>query len=72
MLNCPNDIYKKDNICLFVLLVYIDNPSVAFLVGNCHILFNYNRGDIKLGQVYQIMQSMEVIRREYQEYKILI
>lgn len=65
MENCPNEIYMKDNICLFVLLVSVNNPEIAILVGNCHILFNYNRGDIKLGQVYQIINSMNLIKKEY-------
>jgi len=60
-------IYCKDNICLFTVLKPKFCEKVYFIVANTHILFNINRGDIKLGQVYQILNSLRLLKDKYSD-----
>ncbi len=60
-----SDVYDRDNICLFAVLSYKAYPNVSFIITNTHILFNNNRGDIKLAQVYQIINSLACLKEYY-------
>lgn len=56
-------IYNKTNLCIFVLLQFV-NKKKYLIVACTHILFNQKRGDIKLAQVYQIMNCLRLIKNK--------
>jgi hypothetical protein len=61
-------IYSRDNVAVFAILKLISNPKKVFIVCNAHLLFNQNRGDIKLGQITQIMKMFNVLNSVYGKY----
>jgi hypothetical protein len=67
-----SSIYDRDNISIFAVLKYTIKPDFCFIVANAHLLFNNNRGDIKLAQSYQILNSMKVLREFYKNSKIIL
>jgi mRNA deadenylase 3'-5' endonuclease subunit Ccr4 len=65
-----SEVYDRDNIAIFAVLQYLSKPDVSFIISNMHVLFNNNRGDIKLAQVYQVLNSLKVLKNYYgQKYK---
>ena len=62
-------IYNKENIAIMVVLESY-KTSFYYLVICSHLLFNNNRGDIKLGQIYQIIQSALLIKKYYKDKTI--
>lgn len=65
-----SEIYDRDNIAIFAVLQYLCKPDVSFVISNMHVLFNNNRGDIKLAQVYQVLNSLKILKNYYsQKYK---
>lgn len=60
-----SQIYDRDNICLFAVLSYIAIPNICFIIANYHLLFNNNRGDIKLGQMYQTISTLQTLKYTY-------
>ena len=58
-------VYDRDNICVFSVLKYLDDSNVCLIVANCHLLFNNNRGDVKLAQAYQIVNTLNLLQAEY-------
>ena len=60
-----SEIYNRDNVCIFAVLKYLARPEICFIVASCHLLFNTNRGDVKLGQVYQISSTLENLKNIY-------
>lgn len=70
-----SSIYDRDNICIFAVLKYIIKPNFCFIVANGHLLFNQNRGDVKLGQSFQIMNALKVLKdffKECRTYNIIL
>lgn len=55
---------NKQNVALFTLLK-CKKSGHLFLIVNCHLLFNKNRGDIKLAQVLFIMKGINEITNLY-------
>jgi len=55
-------IYDRDNIALFCVLKSVINSNLCFIIANTHLLFNVNRGDIKLGQIYQILNGLNKLK----------
>ncbi|KAJ4974406.1 hypothetical protein NE237_007580 [Protea cynaroides] len=49
-----------------------NTPSRIILVGNIHVLFNPNRGDIKLGQVRLLLERAHAISREWGNIPVVI
>ena len=64
-----SNIYNKENVAIFLLLQSYAT-SFYYLVICSHLLFNCSRGDIKLGQIYQIIQSALLIKSYYSSYNI--
>ena len=64
-----NNIYNKENVAIFLLLQSY-KTFFYYLVICSHLLFNCNRGDIKMGQIYQIIQSALLIKSYYSSYNI--
>ena len=59
-------IYDRDNIGLFgVFSIKGDNDSVI-INAVTHLVFNKGRGDIKLAQIYQLVNSMEILKKKYE------
>ncbi|CAN4088853.1 unnamed protein product [Withania somnifera] len=46
--------------------------SPRFLVGNIHVLFNPNRGDIKLGQVRLLLESAQKLSQEWGDIPVVL
>jgi hypothetical protein len=65
-------VYDRDNICLFAVLKNTSIPDSCFIVANTHLLFNSGRGDVKLGQVYQVLSTLDGLKKNYGKYNILI
>lgn len=77
--NC--DIYSKPQVALYCALRFKDlskydyrdtnnsNPEkdVILLVANTHLLFNNNRGDIKLGQIHLMMKGVNYLKKKLEE-----
>ena len=64
-------IYNRENVDIFVLLKSITSNNYYLIVCS-HLLFNCGRGDIKLGQIYQIIQSILLIKNIYKNYNITV
>jgi mRNA deadenylase 3'-5' endonuclease subunit Ccr4 len=64
-----SNIYNKENVAIFLLLQSY-KTSFYYLVICSHLLFNCSRGDIKMGQIYQIIQSALLIKSYYSSYNI--
>lgn len=54
----------KENIAIFVVLKHIQSNNL-FLCVCTHLLFNKNRGDIKLTQIDLLSRTITCIKREY-------
>ena len=59
-----HNLLNKQNVALFILLK-CKKSGHLFLVVNCHILFNKNRGDTKLVQILFIMKGINEIINLY-------
>ncbi|KAL3343594.1 hypothetical protein AABB24_027230 [Solanum stoloniferum] len=46
--------------------------SPSFLVGNIHVLYNPNRGDIKLGQVRLFLESAQRLSHEWGDIPVVL
>jgi mRNA deadenylase 3'-5' endonuclease subunit Ccr4 len=57
-------ILNKQNVALFTLLK-CKKTGHLYLVVNCHLLFNKNKGDIKFVQVLLIMKGIHKIFELY-------
>ncbi|KAG4400594.1 hypothetical protein GLYMA_07G091232v4 [Glycine max] len=75
---CFKKIYSfKDLVCVTMLLsfVFLRAPSTGkrrFVVGNIHVLFNPNRGDIKLGQVRLLLDKAYKLSQEWGDIPVII
>ena len=59
-----HQLLNKQNVALFTLLKCKQSGHL-FLVVNCHLLFNKNRGDTKLLQILFIMKGINQIMELY-------
>lgn len=57
-----SELYDRDNIALFAVLTLKSDPNRVILVCSSHLLFNTKRGDIKLGQTYQIIHTLNILK----------
>ena len=64
----PN-LFNKENVATMIVLESYQT-SFYYLIICSHLLFNNNRGDIKLGQIYQIIQSALLIKKYYKDIPI--
>lgn len=62
-------IYNKENVAIFAFLKSY-KTNFYYLIICSHLLFNCSRGDIKLGQIYQIIQSALLFKEYYKGIKI--
>jgi len=61
-------IYSRDNIAVFAVLRLNSNPKKGFIVCSTHIIFNSSRGDIKLGQITQVLNTIKQLIGKYCNY----
>jgi mRNA deadenylase 3'-5' endonuclease subunit Ccr4 len=61
-------IYDRDNVVLFGIFKSISYPDTCFIVSNAHLLYNIKRGDVKLGQSYQLADSLSKLKSYYSRY----
>ena len=62
-------LYNKENVATMVVLESYQT-SFYYLIICSHLLFNNKRGDIKLGQIYQIIKSALLIKNYYKNIPI--
>ena len=66
---------NRDNVAQIVILKSkfttprSDQPILIFVV-NCHLLFNMNRGEIKVAQLYYLMQAVNKLKQKYSKHGI--
>ena len=65
--NNISEIYNRDNIAIIGILKLKEIPNTVILFSTAHIVFNVKRGDIKLGQVYQLVNALEELRKKYED-----
>ena len=70
-------IVNKENVAIFILLKnkieYKNAKNNDLLLIVCsHLLFNDKRGDIKLGQIYELQKSISAIKIKYKQFNIRI
>jgi len=58
-------VYSRDNVAIFAILKLNSNPKKGFIICSTHIMFNQNRGDIKLGQITQILNTIKHLFGKY-------
>jgi len=62
-----NGVYSRDNIALIGIFKIINRENMIILFATSQLIFNVKRGDIKLGQVYQIVNALEELRKKYED-----
>ena len=65
--NNISDIFNRDNIAIIGILKVKDIPNMIIIFATTHLVFNRNRGDIKLGQIYQLTLALEELRKKYED-----
>jgi len=63
-------LYNKENVAVFALLESY-KTKFYYLIICSHLLFNNSRGDIKLGQIYQLIKSALLIKNNYKDIPII-
>ena len=62
-----SEIFNRDNISIIGVLNLIDDNNTIIIFSVTHLLFNKNRGDIKLGQIYQLFQGINLLKEKYEK-----
>ena len=62
-----SEVYNRDNISIIGVLKLNEIPNTIILFSTAHIVFNVKRGDIKLGQIYQLVTALEELRKKYED-----
>ena len=65
--NNISEVYNRDNIAIIGILKLKEIPNTIILFSTAHIVFNVKRGDIKLGQIYQLVTALEELRAKYED-----
>jgi hypothetical protein len=69
-LGMDSRIYNKDNVCVFAILKSKNIANHLLIIATTHILFNMNRGDIKIAQVKQILSALSKLEEKYSKCSI--
>ena len=62
-----NGVYSRDNIALIGIFKIINRENMIILFATTQLIFNVKRGDIKLGQCYQLVKALEELRKKYED-----
>ena len=65
--NDNNGVYSRDNIALIGIFKIKNKDNMIILFATTQLIFNVKRGDIKLGQCYQIVNALEELRKKYED-----
>ena len=65
--NNSNGIYSRDNIALIGIFKVKNKENTIILFSTTNLVFNIKRGDIKLGQCYQLVLVLEQLRKKYED-----
>jgi mRNA deadenylase 3'-5' endonuclease subunit Ccr4 len=69
--NKGSQIYNKDNISIFAVLRQRNFIKNIFIIATTHLLFNLNRGDIKIAQTLQTLYSIDRIKEKYRKCHLI-
>ena len=62
-----SEVYDRDNIALIGIFKLVEIPNIIIIFSTTHLIFNVKIGDIKLGQIYQLMNALEYLRKKYED-----
>ena len=62
-----NGVYSRDNIALIGIFKVKSKENMIILFSTTHLVYNVKRGDIKLGQCYQLVKALEELRKKYED-----
>ena len=62
-----SDIYNRDNIALIGIFKLVEIPNTIIIFATTHLVYNVKRGDVKLGQIYQLTNTLEEFRKKYED-----
>ena len=62
-----NDVFSRDNIALIGIFKLKNIENMIIIFSNTHLVFNTKRGEIKLGQTYQLVMALEELRKKYED-----
>ena len=62
-----NDVFSRDNIALIGIFKVKNIENMIIIFSSTHLIYNYKRGDIKLGQTYQLVLALEELRKKYED-----
>lgn len=62
-----SDIFNRENIALIGIFKVVGIPDTVVLFSTTHLVFNFKRGDIKLGQIVQLTRALEELRKKYED-----
>jgi len=65
--NKASQIYNKDNISIFAVLRQRHYIKNILIIATTHLLFNLNRGDIKIAQTLQTLNALDRIKEKYRK-----
>ena len=65
--NNKSEVYDRDNIALIGIFKLNQIPNIIVIFSTTHLIFNVKRGDVKLGQIYQLMNILEQLRKKYED-----
>ena len=65
--NNISGVYDRDNIALIGIFKLVEIPNIIVIFSTTHLVFNVKRGDVKLGQIYQLMNALEQLRKKYED-----
>lgn len=66
-INNKSPIYDRDNVAIIGIFKVNEISNTIILFSNIHLLFNLNRGDVKLGQIYQLTNALNELKNKYEQ-----
>jgi len=66
-------VLNKDNVCLILVLQSLSaHDNSILIVANTHLLFNHNRGEIKISQIYLALKACSDLASKYKKKDVNI
>ena len=71
--SAEDPLLNKDNVCLIVVLQMLpEQENNILIVANTHLLYNDNRGQIKITQIYLALQACSLLAEKYNRLNVNI
>jgi len=64
-IHLKSHIYNKKHVFPIAVLQDKYNKDLILIVANVHLIYNFNRGDIKLGQILLLLKYVYLIYNKY-------